>query len=56
MNLRGISLEGDRVKEMKFSVGHPEILINFLSLKEGEGFFEERGFVEGSLEDVMNEV
>jgi hypothetical protein len=41
---------------MEFSIGHPKILINFLSLKEREGFFEKRGFVEGSLKNVMNEV
>jgi hypothetical protein len=53
---RGVSLESHRVKKIEFSMGHPKTLVNFLSLKEGEGFFEKRGFKEGSFKNVMNEV
>ena len=41
---------------MEFSITDSKMVIDFLSLKEKEGFFHPRGFVEGPLENIINKV
>jgi hypothetical protein len=54
--LGGVSLEGGGVEQMELAIGDSEVLVDFLPLKEKEGFLYPRGFVKGPLEDILDEV
>jgi hypothetical protein len=51
-----IFLEGYRGEKMELPVGNSKIPVNFLLLKGKKDFLYPRGFVENSIEDVLDEV
>jgi len=53
--LCGVSLEGERIKQIDLPVSDSKILIDLFPLKDDEGFLDLEWFVEAPLADIVNQ-